>query len=431
MIMRNSLIEKGFFIGNRNELLTKLDEYSLAVVNSNDEYPRNGDQDFPFRQNSDFFYLTGIEQEQSRLIICNDFPEKSYKEILFIRKPNPSLETWEGRKLSVEEAQNISGIENVKFLEEFDAVFHDMAMHNKQIYLNANEYPKYSNPVPYFDLIFAESVRKKFPLQKIMRLSPLLTDLRLIKKEVEVEMISKACEITNKAFHRVLKTLKPGDYELDVEAEITYEFMKNGSRHHAYRPIIASGINACSLHYIKNEGICKKGDLLLMDFGAEYKNYAADVTRTIPVNGKFTKRQKDCYNAVLRVQKETIKLFKPGKTIDTINKEVSLLMQEEMIKLGLFSKKEIAKQDPKNPLFQKYFMHGVSHFIGLDVHDVGTKFVELKPGMVMTVEPGLYLKEENLGIRIENVIQISAKGSIDLTAMIPREVEEIEELMKK
>lgn len=427
--MRNPLINKAFFVDNREALLSRLDDNSLAVINSSDEQHRNGDQYFPYRQNSDFFYLTGIEQEMSRLLICNNFPDKSYKEILFIRKPNPSLETWEGKKLSVDEARKISGIQNIKFLEDFDSIFRDVAMNNKKIYLNANEYPKFSNPVPDFDIRFTAQTKSKYPQHTYDRIAPLITQKRLIKAEEEKEIIKMACDITNKAFHRVMKTLKPGMSELDVEAEITYEFMKNGSRHHAYRPIIASGINACSLHYIKNEGICHDGDLLLMDFGAEYMNYASDVTRTIPVNGKFSRRQKECYNAVLRVQKETIKLFKPGTTIDAINKEVNLLMQEEMIKLGLFSKKDVAKQDPLNPIYQKYFMHGVSHFIGLDVHDVGTKYEELQPGMILTVEPGLYLKEENMGIRIENDVMITESGNVDLTEAVPREVDEIEGLM--
>ncbi len=428
--MGTTPLDRMFFSNNRKRLSAKLKPGSVAVINSNDEYPRNGDQNFPYRQNSDFFYLTGIFQERSRLLLVPDFPNAQYKEILFIRKANKDLETWEGTKLTKGEASDISGIENVKFLDEFDSVLREVIMDAEQIYLNANEYPKYSNPVPYFDIRFAKEVKEKFPVMKIERLAPLLTSLSLIKSKEEIEIIKSAIQITKMAFMRVLKNLKPGMKEYQVQAEITYEFMNQGVMHHAYQPIIATGENACFMHYTKNNAQCKNGEMLLMDFGAEYMNYASDLTRTIPVNGKFTKRQKDCYEAVLRVQKAAIQLMNPGIAINQINTEVNLLMEKEMIKLGLFSYDDVKEQPKEAPMYMKYFMHGTSHFIGLDVHDVGTKYLTLEPGMVITCEPGLYLREEKLGIRIENDILVTNDGPVDLTKDIPREVADIEILMR-
>lgn len=420
-----------FFIKNRERLAALLPPGSLAILNSSDEFPRNGDQAFPFRQNSDLFYLSGIEQEMTKLMLFPDHPNATYKTVLFIRKPDPSLETWEGKKIKKEEATSISGIKTIMFLDEFEAVLTEAMSLAENIFLNANEYPKYSNPVPYSDLRFAISLKERYPLHNYERLAPELHKLRTIKSEEEIKLIRHAIDVTGKAFLRVLKNVEPGMKETDVEAEITHEFMINGVRNHAYKPIIASGVNACFLHYTSNNGVCSDGELLLMDFGAEYLNYAADITRTIPVNGRFTGRQKKVYNAVLNVQKNAIALFVPGKSIDLINKEVNLIMEQELMSLGLFSGEDVKKQASDTPLYTKYFMHGVSHFIGLDVHDVGSKYEDLKPGMVLTCEPGIYLREEKMGIRTENIILVTEKEPVDLSSGIPREVEVIETLMKK
>jgi len=350
------------------------------------------------------------------------------REVIFTIQPNELMETWTGHKLTKKEIREISGISTVKWIGDFDMTFRDLVFNAENIYLNLNEYIKYETEVPYRDSRFAEKVKSSFPAHHIERLAPIITSHRLVKEKKEIELMRKACAITNDAFKRVLKFVKPGVDEFEVEAEMTYEFLKQGARGHAYQPIIGSGKNGLVLHYIENSDDCKNGDLLLMDFGAEYGNYAADCTRTIPVNAKFTERQKACYEAVLRVQKETIKLYTPGNTIEKVNNSVFKLMEKEMIGLGLFTKEDVKNQNPDSPLYSKYLMHGIAHFIGLDVHDVGGKYEPFKKGMVLTCEPGLYIKEEGIGIRIENDIMV-ADEPVDLMAHIPREVEEIEKLM--
>ncbi len=308
-----------------------------------------------------------------------------------------SLQTWEGHKYSGKEALDISGIAKVKWLDQFDAFLTEAMSFAEKVYLNSIEYSKYSTDVPYRDLRFAREIREKFPNHDYRRVAPLIYPLRTIKTGEEIGMISQAIDLTGNAFQRILKFVKPGVMEYEVEAELTHEFLFQGASGCAYHPIIASGINACALHYIENSGECCDGDLLLMDFGAEYGHYAADLTRTIPVNGRFTDRQRACYNAVLRVLRQSARLLVPGNTIDQVNKEVNKLMEEEMIVLGIISREGIEKQDPDKPLFAKYFMHGVSHFLGLDVHDVGSKFEPFRPGMVFTFEPGLYIKRRKNG----------------------------------
>jgi Xaa-Pro aminopeptidase len=429
--MRYKKIDSRFFIKNRVTLTKKLLPKSLVIVNSNDEMPRNGDQNFPFRQNSDMYYLSGLDQEKCILCICPNHPVEANREIVFTVKTSESMVTWYGHKYTLEQASEMSGVKTVKWLDEFKDVLKDLMYHSEHVYLNANENPRYSTEVPYFDLRFAKKTKKEFPLHKYERLAPLVTEMRMTKAPEEIKMMQKACDITESAFMRVLKNIKPGQLEYEVEAEITCEFLKNGCSGHAYYPIIASGANACVLHYIENDKVLKDGDLILLDFGAEYGNYAADLTRTVPINGKFTQRQKDCYNAVLRVMKKATQLIVPGTTIEKINKEVTLLMEAEMIGLGLFTAEEVKNQDSDSPLYFKYYMHGNSHFMGLDVHDVGTRQMELKAGMVLSCEPGLYIKEEGIGIRIENDILVTEAGPVDLMKNIPREVEEIELLMTK
>lgn len=427
--MKKVSIDKSFFANNRQKIIKKLKSGSVTIVHSNDELTRTGDQHFPYRQNSDFFYLTGLEQEKCILTLCPDHPDEKLREIIFAIQPNELMETWTGHKFTKEKIRETSGIKTVKWLGDFEMTFRDLALNSENIYINLNEYSKYETEVTYRDFRFAEKINTQFPAHNIERLAPIITNLRLIKEPEEIKLMKTACEITNAAFKRVLNFVVPGVKEYEVEAEMTHEFLKQGARGHAYQPIVGSGKNALVLHYIENCDECKDGDLLLMDFGAEYGNYAADCTRTIPVSGKFTDRQKACYEAVLRVQKEVIKLHIPGNTIDKVNKAVFKIMEKEMIGLGLFTADDVKKQDPEAPLYTKYLMHGIAHFIGLDVHDVGGKFEPFKKGMVLTCEPGLYIKEEGVGIRIENDIIVDDKP-VDLMADIPREVEEIEELMR-
>lgn len=427
--MKKISINKEFFISNRKNFIEKMESNALAIFHSNDEFPRNGDQSFRFRQQSDLFYLTGIDQEKTILLLSPDCPNPDLREVLFLIEPNESLQTWEGHKYSKKEAQKLSGIDKIKWIDQFNFILSEVMSFAGKVYLNSIEYPKFSTDVPYRDLRFAKEIRERFPNHEYRRAAPLIYPLRTIKAEEEVEMISRAIDITGSAFRRILKFTKPGVTEFQVEAELTHEFLFHGTIGSAYHPIIASGENGCTLHYVENSMDCKDGDLLLMDFGTEYNHYAADLTRTIPVNGKFTARQCDCYNAVLRVLRQSANLLVPGNTVDQVNKEVNMLMEEEMIGLGLFSREEFEKQDPDKPLYTKYFMHGVSHFLGLDVHDVGSKFEPFRPGMVFTFEPGLYIKEEKMGIRLENNYLITEEAPIDLTAGIPVEAEEIEELM--
>jgi len=427
--MQKIKISEKFFTANRKSLVKKLKPSSVAIINSNDEVFRNGDQNYPFRQSSDLFYLTGLEQEKCILVLCPDFPDEKLREVLFTIKPNEQLETWTGHKYTKDESYEISGITSVKWLEDFEMILRDMLLNSDNIYVNLNEYSKYQTPVSYTDYRMVSNLKEKYPAHSYHRLAPLITEQRLVKSKEEIDLLKKACSITNKAFKRVLNFTEPGKKEFEVEAELTHEFIRHGARGHAYQPIVGSGENALVLHYIENSDECKDGDLLLMDFGAEYANYAADCSRTIPVNGEFTERQKACYEAVLRVQKEAIKLFVPGNTIEKVNKSVFKMMEKEMIDLGLFTKEEVENQNPDNPLYSKYLMHGIAHFIGLDVHDVGSKYQKFEKGMVLTCEPGLYIKEEAIGIRIENNIVVE-KNPIDLMADIPREVNEIEDLMK-
>lgn len=429
--MKKISISKDFFINNRKSFIDKLLPNSVAIFHSNDVFPRNGDQNFRFRQQSDLFYLSGIDQEKTILLLYPDCPNPDLRGVLFLIEPNESLQTWEGHKYSKREAQEISGIAKIKWIDQFDSILSEVMSFAEKVYLNTIEYPKFSNEVPYRDLRFARQIRETYPNHDYRRAAPLIYPLRTIKGEIEIDLIRKAIDLTGKAFERILKFVKPGVKEYEVEAELTHEFLFHGAAGSSYHPIIATGRNACTLHYIENSQECHDGDLLLMDFGAEYGHYAADLTRTIPVNGKFTVRQKECYDAVLRVLRHSAGLLVPGNTIEKVNKAVNKLMEAEMVSLGLFSRKEVEKQDPDKPLLAKYFMHGTSHFLGLDVHDVGSKFEPFRPGMVFTFEPGLYIREENMGIRIENNYLITEGEPVDLTAGIPAEAEEIEGMMNR
>jgi len=419
------MLTPSFFENNRLYVSQRLDTNSIAFVNSNDELPRNGDQNHIYRQNSDLFYLTGINQEQTLLVLSPNHPDKSKREILFIRPTNKHIEVWEGTKLTPKEASEISGIKNVKLLSDVDSFLPDMMFYAENVYLSLNENLGYSRYYNDTDLRFLDNLKVKYPLHKLRRLSPIIISKRLIKTDEEIEVLKDAIELTNNAFLRVLKFTESNVIEYEIEAEITHEFVRNGVKNHAYQPIVASGKNACILHYTPNDKPCKNGDLILMDFGAEYNNYAADLSRTIPVNGKFTDRQKAVYQAVLNVQKKAIELMVIGKTINILNKEVGEIMQSELIELNL-----ISEEEAENSLaHKKYYMHGTSHFLGLDVHDVGTKDTKFEAGMVLTCEPGIYIEEENIGVRLENDILITNSKPIDLMENTPIEIKDIEKLM--
>lgn len=427
--MKYAQIDNKLFIENRKRFIKNLQPNSVAVFNSNDIMPTNADGTMAFRQNNDLFYLSGIDQEESILVLSPDAFNKEYREILFVRETNERIAIWEGAKLTKEQATNVSGIKTVFWLSEFDRVLAMLMADAQNVYLNTNEHLRATIEVETRDARFLKKCREKFPLHNYMRSAPLMFELRSIKSETEVKLIRQACAITKKGFLRTLKMVKPGVMEYEIEAELIHEFIRNRSRGFAYGPIIASGLNACVLHYVDNDKECKSGDILLMDVAAEYANYASDLTRSIPVSGKFTKRQKQVYNAVLRVMKEAISMLRPGIIISEYNKEVGKITEKELIGLGLLNAKDVRNQDKENPLYKKYFMHGTSHFMGLDVHDVGDFNKPIKAGMVFTCEPGIYIREEKIGIRLENDILITKGKPLDLMADIPIEADEIESLM--
>jgi len=429
--MRYSQIPRDLFMRNRQKLARKLGKKSLAIIHSNDQMVRNGDQFFPFRQNSDLFYLTGIEQEMTILLLCPGHPAENRQELLFIREQDLKLESWEGKKLDKKRAEEISGIVNVQFLEKFESILRELILDSENIFCSSHEMLKFKPEYPSRDERYLTRLKKEFPLHNMKRLSPLMAELRLVKEPEELALIKKSAEITKGGFDRILSLLKPGLKEYEVEAELSYEFIRKGAAGHAYPPIIASGANACFLHYIKNDQVCRDGDLLLLDFGAEYANYSADCSRTLPVNGRFKRRQKEIYDANLRVFRQAKALIRPGTTIDKINKEVGKLWEEEHVRLGLYSTRDIQKQPKGDPLHMKYLMHGVSHFLGLDVHDVGSKQEILKPGMVLTCEPGIYIPAERTGIRLENDIMVTEAGNMDLMEDVTIDSEEIEDLMHR
>jgi Xaa-Pro aminopeptidase len=429
--MKYTAIDSKLFLENRERYKALMKPASIAFFNANDEMPRNGDCNFSYRQHSDLFYLSGIDQEQTVLVIFPDAPLPKYREILFLKKTNEHIAVWEGHKYTKEEAREASGIQSIYWIEDYNSIVPMLLNHAKNIYVNINENDRFLSDVPYRELRFAKDMQSKYPGHNFDRSGPLMAQLRSIKHDIEIKLMQRAVDITEKAFRRVMRFVKPGVMEYEIEAEITHEFIRKRANGHAYTPIIASGKNACVLHYIDNNMECKSGDVILMDFGAEYANYAADLTRCVPVNGEFTERQRDVYNAVLRVMREATKMLVPGNTIEKYHQEVGLIMESELIRLGLISTSDVKNQNPEMPMYKKYFMHGTSHFLGLDVHDVGNRYEPMKPGMVFTCEPGIYIPEENLGIRIENDILITTKDPIDLMAAIPVEVEEIEEAMRE
>ncbi|MEK6780289.1 MAG: aminopeptidase P family protein [Bacteroidota bacterium] len=431
--MRYENIGKELFITNRKRLVKELKSGSLALFNSNDIMPTNADGTMGFRQNSDLFYLSGIEQEESMLVICHDFPDKKYHEVLFIKEPNELMVKWEGHKLTKQEAREISGIETIAWLSDFHKLFHHMmAMGGvDNVYLNTNEHYRADVLVQSRDARFIEWCQNTYPLHQYKRVAPIMSSLRRIKQKREVELIQKACDITEKGFRRVLTFLKPGVMENEIEAEYIHEFIRLGSKGFAYGPIIASGANNVILHYVENNKKCKAGDLVLLDVAAEYANYNSDLTRTIPVSGRFSKRQREVYNSVLRIHDEAFKMLTPSVVYFNFQKEIEKLMESELLKLKLIDKTDIKNQKPENPAYRKYFYHGTSHMLGLDVHDVGNMHEKVQVGSVWTIEPGIYIKEEKFGVRLENNVVIGKKKNVDLMKNIPIKADEIEELMNQ
>jgi Xaa-Pro aminopeptidase len=428
-IMRYAPIDPKLFIQNRQRLVKSLEPSAVAVFNAGDVLPTSADGIRSFVQQTDLFYLCGLDQEETVLVLCPGASQAKHRELLFIRQTSDDIAQWEGHKLSREEAARISGIATVYWTTEFDRVFRTLVLESERIYLNSNEHEGADRVVETRDARFIQWCRKTFPLHRYRRLAPMMHNLRAVKSDIEVGLIREACRITEKAFRRVLGFMKPGRWEFEVEAEIVCAFIKNRSRRPAYAPIIASGADACVLHYVKNDKKCQDGQLVLMDFGAEYANYAADMTRTIPVNGRFTPRQRAVYEAVLRVHRQAVQMLVPGNTLEAYHQQVGQCMERELIALGLLEAAAVKDQDAQKPLYKQFFMHGTSHHLGLDVHDYGRRNRAFEPGMVLTCEPGIYIRKEGIGVRIENDILITEQAPVDLMASIPIEAEEIESLM--
>lgn len=423
---------KGLFVRNRRNFSERMQAGCLGVFFANPVVSNsNADGHYPFRQNSNFYWLSGIDQEEVILILFPDAPKSEWKEVLFTRRTNPQIQVWEGWKYNLEEAAEASGILTIKYFDEFDTFFRGLLPYCDGVYLDFNEYERNSHAFHSPAHQFSERLLKEWPATQLLRAAHILKDLRMVKSEEELLQMRVAASITEKAFRRVLNFVKPGVWEYEIEAEIQHEFLRNRGNGPAYSSIIASGKNACVLHYILNNEQCKDGDLLLMDFGSDYGNYASDLSRTIPVNGKFTQRQKDVYAACLRIFRKASSIMIPGETIEGLNKTTGEWMTEELLSLGLLKDEDVKKEDKNWPAYKKYFMHGTGHHLGLDTHDLMDRYNTFKPGMVLTCEPGIYIPEEGIGLRIENDILITETGNEDLMAGIPVELEEIEGIMNK
>lgn len=428
--MRYPLIARELFIENRKRLMACLPTNALAVVNANDICATNADGSQQTIVNSDLFYLTGVEQEQSILLLYPDADEEKHRELLFLREPTAENAIWEGRKLTKDAARELTGIHNIHWLSDFPRLFHRLMCESDQVFLNSNEHKRAVIETETREARFVSETMRKYPLHNYRRLAQLMHRLRVVKSDLEIELIRKACELTAQGFQRVLNFTHPGIHEYEVEAEFSHEFIRRGGRF-AYLPIIASGANACCLHYVANENVCRDGELLLMDVAASYANYNSDMTRTIPVNGRFTRRQRQVYDAVLGIMRKCIAGLTPGKKLKDWQKEAEQLTERDLVNLGLLTMQEIKRQDPDQPAFKKHLMHGVGHPIGLDVHDVGLVVNPIEPGWVITVEPGIYIPKENFAVRLENTVLVTRTGAVDLMPQIPIEPEEIESLMQK
>ena len=427
--MRYETISAGLFARNRQNLRGLLKPGSLVIVHSNDIYPTNADATMAFKQNSDLLYLSGVDQEETVLVLMPDAVDPNDREILFVKETNEHIAIWEGEKLSKERAREVSGIERVEWAQSFDSFLHRLVPQAENVYLATNEHLRASAVVETRNARFIADCQARYPLHRYERLAPLTHRLRMIKDAEEIRMIQKACDITEAGFRRLLGFIKPGVGEWEIEAELLHEFTRRGSRGFAYAPIIGSGKNACVLHYLENSVICQDGEMVLLDVAAECRGWNSDLTRTLPVNGRFTKRQRQVYDAVLRVFRGANEILRPGNNPLDYQKQVVELMEGELVGLGLFSAKEAKAQGKDKALVKKYFMHGTSHHLGLDVHDVSPPNQEFSEGMVFTIEPGIYIREEALGVRLENDVLIGKDGNFDLMANIPIEAEEIEELM--
>jgi len=430
--MKYHQIDRELFVANRAKFIQHMTSNTLAVFNSNDIYPISSDATMPFQQHRDICYLSGVDQEESILVLFPTASNPAHREVLFLRETNETIAIWEGEKLTKATAYKTSGIKTVYWLNQFPTIFKQLMAEAQGIYLNTNEHLRANTEVETREDRFIKQVKADYPAHQVYKSAPILHKIRSIKGAVELALMQTACDITDKGFRRVLGFVKPSVWEYEIEAEFAHEFLRNRSQGFAYTPIIASGKNACVLHYIENNKQCQAGDVILLDVGAEYANYSSDLTRCIPVNGRFTSRQKAVYNAVLHVKKEATKLLVPGTIMAEYHKQVGNLMEEQLVNLGLISLEDIKNQDAAWPAYKKYFMHGTSHFLGLDTHDVGLWHEPIQANMVFTVEPGIYIPEEGLGIRLEDDVVVQASGEPhNLMLNIPLEAEEIEELMNR
>lgn len=413
-------LNANIFINNRKRFIKAMQPNSIAIFTSNDEWPMNGDALHKFKQNSDLFWLSGIEQEDSMVILFPDNPDKKFREVLVLVRPNELKEKWDGKRLRADEAKAISGFETVIWLDSVDALLQTWIHLADNIYLDTNENDRKASAVRSRDYRFVDEMKSRYPLHNYLRAAKLMKELRAIKTKEEIEVVQQAIDITEVAFRRLLQFIKPGVTEYEIEAEIYHSFLSQRATGPAYGSIIASGDNARTLHYVSNNGVCNDGELILMDFGAEYGNYCADLTRTVPVNGKFTKRQKEVYNACLHLHNYAKGLLKPGITIVDYTDKVGEEATKQFIKIGLLNKSDVKNEDAENRAYRKYLYHGISHHLGIDVHDLGTRTAPLQAGMLLTVEPGIYIEEEKMGVRIENNIWITKSGNIDLFKNIPK-----------
>jgi Xaa-Pro aminopeptidase len=428
--MKYHPIDPALYVHNRKNFKAQMKPKSLAVFNSNDIYPISADSTMPFEQARDILYLSGVDQEESILVLFPDAPDPKHRELLFLRETNEHIAVWEGEKLTKETAVNVSGIENIHWLSDFDKVFYEIMTQAETIYFNTNEHYRANVETETREARFIKTTKDKFPAHSWAKSNPILQRLRSVKNPIEIDLLQKACDITEKGFRRVLDFVKPGVWEFEIEAEFLHEFLCNRSKKFAYTPIVASGNNANVLHYIENNQQCKDGDLILMDVGAEYANYSSDMTRTIPVNGRFTKRQRDVYKAVNRVKNDATKMLVPGTMWKEYHVEVGKLMTSELLGLGLLDKADVKNENPDWPAYKKYFMHGTSHHMGLDTHDYGILWEPMQANNVFTVEPGIYIPEEGFGIRLEDDVVIQKSGApFNLMKNIPIEAEEIETIM--
>ncbi len=428
--MKYEKLQKELFIKNRDKFTAKMKSNSLAVFNSNDIFPISADSTMPFQQHRDIFYLSGVDQEESILVLFPDAQNENHREILFLKETSETIAIWEGEKLSKQQAYELSGVKTVYWLQQFDTILNQLMAEAEGIYFNKNEHLRAANEVETREDRFIKKCKNQYPAHAVYKSAPILHSIRSVKESEEIHLIQHACNITKKGIERLLKFVTPGVWEYQIEAELAHEFLMNRSKGFAYTPIVASGKNACVLHYIENNKECLAGDLILLDVGAEYANYASDLTRCIPVSGRFSQRQKEIYNAVLHVKKEAQKMLVPGTLISEYQLEVGRIMENELVKLKLIDTTDIKNQNPDWPAYKKYFMHGTSHFLGLDTHDVGHFNNPIQPGMVFTCEPGIYIPEEGIGIRLEDDLVITNSGlPFNLMSNIPIEIEEIEEIM--